>query len=1064
MVGPEDYIATASGTFVGGIWACLPDGNWSNTQVGIGGECTNGDRCYQSFCANGKCSISCNNYSGYGCSNNGYDYTDPAAGTCTGSLAAAQCTQAGGTSMDCGATGTIDCQAGIDATSISCIGGDSCDSDAGGPFSQTGVCSSNSTCWSSDFLCLRGTTYHHSSPGVSSSCLNGDFCDDSLGAGTGDFAAGAKRYDADDKTCEDCVNSQGDDNLCESACGADALADERSIGYIQNNKGAAAAMGCPADSTCLVASSPACQAYDGDGLLSVCTSLPGSYTWTTVSTGDRVVDSAGCSLNVTCGDGNPANGFCCGDDANEKYRTCNAGVGFPDAGSCGAGNAACCSSATACVTPTGNCVAPGTSLDADGDGDTDYCDLTGGTWRDCSTDANCPSDSYCSAGNCVTLDSPTMLESIVSCGDGGPCGGKGRINLSWSPVIGANGYTLWIFNGRFYEAHDIDNVVAWNSDDHNWWPTNAQIDAWAAGGWVGNIFCDNSSYCPDNGGSELVEDPNYLYYKAGDPIYMSRHFYYWLHLSSYGADGRTSGTPGAGATWLGGENMPDCSCYADGDQCHPLIGHQAENDRYCKSGSVCDNDGVGLADGGWCFTPIDTFGHCSGGNCQDNNGATCEFRTGNAWLFADERAPGFKQDNRGSASNYMGCPAGSYCYVEGSITCAAYDGDYNLNTCPSTSGTWMTVANGDRMVDSVDCTNGGAGPIVNCGDGNTADGFCCGDDSGEYLRTETGSTDAPAGFNDGTPACCDSSTDSVYNGACIAQGATSGSVPNRAWTTGGTWYGGDYSATACAAITGSGSTWLASATGANSKCCGDDTTSDDFGQTPAADRGVCADGVIRADATTFNTNFLVSDGQLFSCNAANIYSFDNDRSMCGGPVEGLYCQSGGSWAATKELGCACSGYGYSSECASNICCGYPTSYCISDAVGSLEEDAACCNIDSLCSDDNGYAHDCSTGLCKREFGQGCYDDSQCASGNCDGGYCENPVTETYCDSSPYNGAYCSGWEYLVSGVGSYYECAPYCGAAGMTCCFWDANSHACYGGGTRQWEGNSDYYAGDCYY
>ncbi len=72
---------------------------------------------------------------------------------------------------------------------------------------------------------------------------------------------------------------------------------------------------------------------------------------------------------------------CCGDDNGEYYRYCQAAAGFPDARSCTSAHNACCDSATDCVATDGTtCVASGTYMDADWDGDDDYCDS--GIWYD----------------------------------------------------------------------------------------------------------------------------------------------------------------------------------------------------------------------------------------------------------------------------------------------------------------------------------------------------------------------------------------------------------------------------------------------------------------------------------------------------------------------------------------------------------------------------------------------------------------------------------------------------------------------------------------------------------
>ncbi|MBN2094956.1 MAG: hypothetical protein JW727_02815 [Candidatus Aenigmarchaeota archaeon] len=93
--------------------------------------------------------------------------------------------------------------------------------------------------------------------------------------------------------------------------------------------------------------------------------------------------------------GEVASTSCCGDDSGE-YRVQQVfGTGMDGLAD---ETDACCTASNSCVN-YGNCYSTASSVDADGDGDTDYCNA--GTWVDCNSAANCPSGMTCTSNNCV---------------------------------------------------------------------------------------------------------------------------------------------------------------------------------------------------------------------------------------------------------------------------------------------------------------------------------------------------------------------------------------------------------------------------------------------------------------------------------------------------------------------------------------------------------------------------------------------------------------------------------------------------------------------------------------
>ncbi|UCC92015.1 MAG: hypothetical protein JSV39_02010, partial [Candidatus Aenigmatarchaeota archaeon] len=108
---------------------------------------------------------------------------------------------------------------------------------------------------------------------------------------------------------------------------------------------------------------------------------------------------------------------CCGDDTGEEYRYCEGSSSFPDTGDCTSDDKACCNLADDCVTADGTtCIETlTTSVDADGDGDDDYCNS--GTWYECNTDIQCPVGYVCSSNDCVACTANDCADHS-NCWDG----------------------------------------------------------------------------------------------------------------------------------------------------------------------------------------------------------------------------------------------------------------------------------------------------------------------------------------------------------------------------------------------------------------------------------------------------------------------------------------------------------------------------------------------------------------------------------------------------------------------------------------------------------------------
>ncbi|MFH1770184.1 MAG: hypothetical protein ABH828_01365 [archaeon] len=151
-------------------------------------------------------------------------------------------------------------------------------------------------------------------------------------------------------------------------------------------------------------------------------------------------------------------------------------------------------------------------------------------------------------------------------------------------------------------------------------------------------------------------------------------------------------------------------------------GTQVSENEACQS-TYCDNDGVGLTDDNWCFTPVGNYDN------QDNN---CEESANSALNNnADER-----RNNCTGTSGYV------------DNTCNYFnDGDSNQQTCEcilGTSPTYWAIG------------------------GETSAATCC-DDATENRRTAQYHV-SMTGASDGSDACCLAANDCVDNNVCYNHG------------------------------------------------------------------------------------------------------------------------------------------------------------------------------------------------------------------------------------------------------------------------------------------------------
>ena len=154
-----------------------------------------------------------------------------------------------------------------------------------------------------------------------------------------------------------------------------------------------------------------------------------------------------------------------------------------------------------------------------------------------------------------------------------------------------------------------------------------------------------------------------MYYKAASG-YGGYHHYYWVHFSTIFNDGRNSGGPWSGATWVGGDVNSDCTCIANGQSC--VYSYDGwSHDRLCTTGATC-----GANHGG---API----CCSGGTCC-NSDTNCPV----GWACELDYTP----STAVASPAYITCPSTNYPALGQSCVQQA-----NIYSCEPVSYTHLTL-------------------------------------------------------------------------------------------------------------------------------------------------------------------------------------------------------------------------------------------------------------------------------------------------------------------------------------------------------------------------------------
>ncbi|WP_155008756.1 DNRLRE domain-containing protein [Priestia megaterium] len=145
----------------------------------------------------------------------------------------------------------------------------------------------------------------------------------------------------------------------------------------------------------------------------------------------------------------------------------------------------------------------------------------------------------------LPLDTPKATPFANSTG-----GDNGYVKLSWEEDPKADGYKIWIYNGKNYESFDIPGRenTTWTTQGKGVWPTASEI---AAGRYQLHT---------DGKGTELARDPSPVYKNSGG-IYPN-NTNYWFRVTAYSSQGESSLSggampkiPGVEATYLGMEDF-----------------------------------------------------------------------------------------------------------------------------------------------------------------------------------------------------------------------------------------------------------------------------------------------------------------------------------------------------------------------------------------------------------------------------------------------------------------------------------------------------------------------------
>ena len=690
---------------------------------------------------------------------------------------------------------------------------------------------------------------------------------------------------------------------------------------------------------------------------------------------------------------NPSKNCCCGDDTGENVEYWRVYPGNPGepSGKLGGDNTAdkaCCDSNNDCVKGA-TCYAEGYhDLDADGLNDyycytnglgwwinvdyhTSYCTANGYHWN-VGGDANAESAYYTTTGSrpnyCYYT---TGTQPSINCCCGDDTGENYREVVDYAGT--GHGTIAWAGGGQDGCCDASNDQINFNGNCVTAGTGGNAVDTGATGndkymypytaGW---LDLDGHSHWPAAFGANVC---------TGGWIYM------------YGdSTGEKCGTCGGSACDEVGYENYGCCGDDTGENYRTFLEYAGNAHGIMDWGSsatqiaCCDNATDAVDYNSNCVTANQGFAVATGYSGHDQYAYPFWASYGESWLDCD-----------GHSSWPAACGA---------------------TVCP---GGWFDMSGGDSTGEKCGTCGGDA-----CDEVGYENYGCCGDDSGEYYVLETGGTDAPSGYNDAVKTCCNASTDCNYNLACITTLQTSSpAIPNKAYCSAGTWYGGDYTSAACTAI---GGTWLTNGTGGTSKCCGDDS-GEDFEQTAAG--ACCYNGAVLANGAA-SGSVLCSAGQLYDCNSQATIDggVDTEVTTCD-TRSSLYCTASNTRAA---------GTGADTNCGDLTCqkCN-GSGTCVNQNVGQ-DLFGQCTEAYNACSNQytrSGGSGNCAAGgVCSTNYELAVTAGYVCQSGN----NVHPSAATTGCGAAGAQSCYCDNNYYQCDVINDCTYDSYYVGFAGTAAC------------------------------
>ena len=407
---------------------------------------------------------------------------------------------------------------------------------------------------------------------------------------------------------------------------------------------------------------------------------------------------------------------CCGDDPNENYITSEYD-GSMDAAS--DSTDACCNYNTDCV-DGGSCYSHGTtSHDADGDGDSDYCQS--GIWYDCNSGSQCPSPGTWSCdGVCQ------KQRDEYTCSNNNCVLGTGTVNVNKGMVCEGGSETDPSFSSHCDRTIDCDS----GSCSANRWYRGCQSD--------GTGCTEDNKQPYSDWYADVNKTINEDAYRVGTSCSQSSS----LECGSAGGSCIDQCTV-SGSELFRCDGSGGCTNfwkYQDVNDCdpHTCSGNSCTNTCSETCGAECDSESDFSIDSGVCYsdcnTEINDNTHCNftqETDCENNNcNADGLNKTGICYWDETCDSSGYSVNQQSCSDGTSSCSddgvtIGDMCYWDESCDSSGYtlpntmqcDSNKNCDVCPDSGGEMCTY-------DGSTWQFRGSAPAEVCDDGvdNDCDG------------------------------------------------------------------------------------------------------------------------------------------------------------------------------------------------------------------------------------------------------------------------------------------------------------------------------------------------------